>query len=74
VRPSPELAAIVGPAPLPYGTVLMKVIGYVMKHGLSDGRTRSIRADAALRAVYGMEHLTYDQLPFGLDAHLRPLS
>jgi upstream activation factor subunit UAF30 len=74
VQPSPELAAVVGSAPLPYGTVLMKVLGYIMKHGLSDGRTRTIRADAALRAVYGMERLTYDQLPFGLDAHLKPVS
>jgi hypothetical protein len=52
----------------------MKVLGYIMRHGLSDGRTRTIRADAALRAVYGMERLTYDQLPFGLDAHLTPVS
>jgi hypothetical protein len=74
VRPSSELAAIIGPAPLPYGMVIMKVIGYVTRHGLSDPRTRTIRADHALRAVYGVDRITFDQLPFALDAHLTPAS
>ena len=74
VRPSSELAAIIGPAPLPYGMVVMKVIGYVTKHGLSDPRTRTIRTDDALRAVYGADRITFEQLPFALDAHLTPAS
>jgi len=74
VRPSPELAAIIGPAPLPYGMVVMKVIGYVTRHGLSDSRTRTIRTDATLRAVYGVDRMTFDQLPLALDAHLTPAS
>ena len=74
VRPSSELAAIIGPAPLPYGMVVMKVIGYVTRHGLSDPRTRTIRTDHALRAVYGADRITFEQLPFALDAHLTPAS
>lgn len=74
VRPSSELAAIIGPAPLPYGMVVMKVIGYVTRHGLSDPRTRTIRTDHALRAVYGVDRITFDQLPLALDAHLTPAS
>jgi chromatin remodeling complex protein RSC6 len=74
VRPSSELAAIIGPAPLPYGMVVMKVIGYVTKHGLSDPRTRTIRTDHALRAVYGVDRITFDQLPLALGAHLTPAS
>jgi hypothetical protein len=74
VRPSSELAAIIGPAPLPYGMVVMKVIGYVTRHGLSDPRTRTIRTDHALRAVYGADRITFDQLPLALDAHVTPAS
>jgi hypothetical protein len=74
VRPSSELAAIIGPAPLPYGMVVMKVIGYVTRHGLSDSRTRTIRTDHALRAVYGVDRITFEQLSFALDAHLTPAS
>jgi len=74
VRPSPELAAIIGPAPLPYGMVVMKVIGYVTRHGLGDARTRTIRTDHALRAVYGVDRITFDQLPLALDDHLTPAS
>jgi hypothetical protein len=74
VRPSSELAAIIGPAPLPYGMVVMKVIGYVTRHGLSDPRTRTIRTDLALRAVYGVDRMTFDQIPVALDAHLTPAS
>jgi hypothetical protein len=74
VRPSSELAAIIGPAPLPYGMVVMKVIGYVTRHGLGDHRTRTIRTDEALRAVYSVDRITFEQLPFGLDAHLTPAS
>lgn len=74
VRPSAELAAIIGPAPLPYGMVVMKVIGYVTRQGLSDPRTRTIRTDHALRAVYGVDRITFDQIPAALDAHLSPAS
>ena len=74
VRPSSELAAIIGPAPLPYGMVVMKVIGYVTRHGLSDPRTRTIHTDQALRAVYGVDRITFDQLPLALDARLTPAS
>lgn len=74
VRPSSELAAIVGPEPLAYSTVVMKVVGYIVRNGLVDSQTRTIRADAALRAVYGMDRLTFDQLPLPLEAHLTPVS
>ena len=74
VRPSAELGVIIGPAPLPYGMVVMKVVGYVTRHGLTDARTGTIRTDDALRAVYGADRISFAQLPLALDAHLTPVS
>jgi hypothetical protein len=54
--------------------VVMMVIGYVTRPGLGDPRTRTIRTDDALRAVYGVDRITFEQLPFALDAHLTPAS
>ncbi|MCI0570202.1 MAG: SWIB/MDM2 domain-containing protein [Myxococcaceae bacterium] len=51
MKPSPELAAIVGDQPLPRTEVTKKVWEYIKKNGLQKGR--EINADDALKAVFG---------------------
>src|SRR5215211_7407441 len=54
LRPSAELAAVVGPDPLPRGEVVSKVWEYIKKHGLQNPQNRrEILADAKLEAVFG---------------------
>jgi chromatin remodeling complex protein RSC6 len=55
LRPSRELAAVVGPAePLPRGEVVRKVWAYIKQHGLQNPQNRrEILADAKLAAVFG---------------------
>jgi chromatin remodeling complex protein RSC6 len=54
LQPSPELAAIVGAAPLPRPEVVSKVWEYIKKHKLQNPQNkREIMADEKLRAVFG---------------------
>ncbi|WP_262266050.1 SWIB/MDM2 domain-containing protein [Microvirga yunnanensis] len=54
LQPSPELAAIVGAAPLPRPEVVSKVWEYIKKHKLQNPQNkREIMADEKLQAVFG---------------------
>jgi upstream activation factor subunit UAF30 len=54
VRPSAELAAIVGQAPLPRTEITKKLWDYIKAHGLQDARNkRQINADATLGPIFG---------------------
>ena len=54
VTPSAALAAIVGAEPLPRTEVTKKLWAYIKKHDLQDPKNkRAIKADAALKAVFG---------------------
>ncbi len=54
LQPSPELAAIVGTAPLPRPEVVSKVWAYIKKHKLQNSQNkREIMADEKLQAVFG---------------------
>jgi chromatin remodeling complex protein RSC6 len=54
LQPSPELAAIVGSAPLPRPEVVSKVWEYIKKHKLQNPQNkREIMADETLQAVFG---------------------
>ena len=54
LQPSPELAAIVGSAPLPRPEVVSKVWEYIKKHKLQNPQNkREIMADEKLQAVFG---------------------
>jgi upstream activation factor subunit UAF30 len=67
LQPSPELAAVVGPAPLPRGAVVSKVWDYIKAHNLQNpDNRREILADAALRKVFGKDKVTM----FEMDKHL----
>ena len=54
VRPSAELAAIVGQAPLPRTEITKKLWDYIKAHGLQDAQNkRQINADATLEPLFG---------------------
>lgn len=54
LQPSPELAAVVGSAPLSRGTVVSKMWAYIKQHNLQDPKNkREIIADAKLKPVFG---------------------
>lgn len=52
--PSPELAAVVGPGPMPRTEVVKKIWAYIKKNKLQDAVNRQqINADDKLREVFG---------------------
>lgn len=54
MTPSPQLAEIVGSAPLPRTQVASKLWDYIKKHKLQDpAQRRNINADDKLKAVFG---------------------
>lgn len=54
VRPSAELAAIVGQDPLPRTEITKKLWDYIKAHGLQDAQNkRQIHADATLEPIFG---------------------
>lgn len=54
VKPSAELAEIVGAAALPRTEVTKKLWDYIKKHNLQDPKEkRTIIADAKLKAIFG---------------------
>ncbi|WP_244510609.1 SWIB/MDM2 domain-containing protein [Microvirga guangxiensis] len=54
LKPSPELAAVVGSAPLPRTEVVSKVWEYIKANNLQNpANKREILADSKLQAVFG---------------------
>jgi upstream activation factor subunit UAF30 len=54
VTPSPALAEVIGDKPVPRTEVTKKLWAYIKKNGLQDPKNRRmIRADAALKPVFG---------------------
>jgi upstream activation factor subunit UAF30 len=54
VRPSAELAEVVGRKPIPRTEVTKKLWAYIKKNGLQDKKNRRmINADSALKIVFG---------------------
>ena len=53
LKPSNDLAAVVGSAPIPRTQVVKKLWAYIKKKGLQDSKNRrNINADAALKKVF----------------------
>jgi chromatin remodeling complex protein RSC6 len=72
LQPSKELAAVVGPGPLPRGEVVSKVWAYIKQHGLQDPKNRrEILADAKLEAVFGKKRVTMFEMNKHLARHLK---
>ena len=71
LQPSKELAAVVGPGPLPRGEVVSKVWAYIKQHGLQDPKNRrEILADAKLEPIFGKKKVTMFEMNKHLARHL----
>lgn len=71
VTPSPELAKITGPNPLPRSEVVSKVWDYIKKNNLQNPQNkREIIADDTLRPVFGTDRCTMFEMNKHLSKHL----
>jgi len=72
LQPSKELAAVVGPGPLPRGEVVRKVWEYIKQHELQNpANRREILADAKLEPVFGKKKVTMFEMNKHLAQHLK---
>lgn len=69
---SPELAAVIGPGPLPRGQVMKKIWDYIKLNGLQDANNkRMINADEKLLVVFGgKSQVSMFEMTKLLSAHL----
>lgn len=71
LKPSPELAAVVGSEPLARTEVIKKIWDYIKAQGLQDAKDkRSINADEKLRPVFGKPQVTMFELAGIVGKHL----
>ena len=71
VKPSRELAAITGDAPLPRTEVVRKVWNHIKKNNLQNPKNkREIIADDKLRTVFGKDRVTMFEMNKHLSKHL----
>ena len=71
VTPSPELAAVVGSAPLPRSEVVSKVWDHIRKNNLQNpNNKREILADDKLKKVFGVDKCTMVEMNTHLSKHL----
>ena len=72
LRPSAELAAVVGPGPLPRGEVVSKVWEYIKKNDLQNPQNRrEILADSKLEPIFGAKKVTMFEMNKHLARHLK---
>ncbi|HWL81204.1 MAG TPA: SWIB/MDM2 domain-containing protein [Roseomonas sp.] len=72
LKPSPELAGIVGSEPLSRGDVVSKVWDYIKANNLQNPENRrEIVADDKLRKVFGKDRVTMFEMNKHLSNHLK---
>src|SRR3954465_11675303 len=72
LQPSKELAAVVGPGPLPRGEGVRKVWDYIKQHDLQNPENRrEILADSKLEPVFGKKKVTMFEMNKHLARHLK---
>ena len=72
VTPSPELAAVVGSAPLPRSEVVSKIWDHIRKNNLQNpNNKREILADDKLKKVFGVDKCTMFEMNKHLSRHLK---
>jgi upstream activation factor subunit UAF30 len=72
LQPSKELAAVVGPGPLPRTEVVSKMWEYIKKHKLqNEANKREILADEKLAAVFGKNKVNMFEMNKFLAQHLK---
>ena len=71
VRPSSDLAAVVGSQPLARSEVVSKIWEYIKRHNLQNPENRrEIVADDTLRKIFGKDKVTMFELNKHLGQHL----
>ena len=72
LKPSADLAAIVGDKPLPRGEVVSKVWEHIKKHNLQNpANKREIVADDKLKKIFGKDKCSMFEMNKHLAAHLK---
>jgi len=72
LTPSPTLAAVIGPQPVPRTEVTKKIWEYIKQHNLQDASNRrNINADAKLRPLFGKDQVSMFELTKLVNAHLK---
>ena len=72
LKPSPELAAVIGADPLPRTEAVSKMWDYIKKHNLQNAENkREIIADDKLKAVFGKPKATMFEMSKFLAQHLK---
>lgn len=72
VRPSEQLAKIVGSEPLPRTEVTKKVWAHIKRHKLQNPENkREIIADEKLQAVFGGKKLNMFEMTKAINKHLK---
>ena len=73
LKPSAELAQIIGSAPLPRAEVISKVWDHIRKNNLQNpNNKREILADDKLRKIFGTDRCTMFEMNKHLSKHLDP--
>ena len=71
LKPSSELAAVVGPDPLPRTEVTKRLWDYIKAHKLQNpANKRNILCDAKLKAVMGKDEVTMFEMTGLVGKHL----
>jgi upstream activation factor subunit UAF30 len=72
LKPSAELAAVIGADPLPRTEAVSKIWEYIKKHNLQNAENkREILADKKLEAVFGKPKATMFEMSKFLAQHLK---
>ncbi len=72
VKPSPELAAIVGDGAMPRSEIVSKLWDYIKKNDLQDPKDkRQINADASLEKVFGKKSVSMFEMNKHVSAHVK---
>lgn len=72
LTPSPELAAVVGTAPLPRTEIISKLWIYIKAHKLQDATNkRNINADAKLKKVFGKAQVSMFEMAGLIGKHVK---
>lgn len=72
VKPSAELAAIVGSGDMPRSEIVSKLWEYIKKNDLQDSKDkRNINADAKLEKIFGKKQVSMFEMNKHVSAHVK---
>jgi upstream activation factor subunit UAF30 len=72
LTPSPQLAAVVGSAPLPRTEVVSKLWAYIKKNKLQDSANkRMVNADAKLKEIFGKGQVSMFEMAGLIGKHVK---